>query len=862
MELIKKYRFKKWRLAAALIAIIALYFIVSSVPLGTYVFMPDKLPATQTGYHYDVPLDPRSPWPKFRNNAPQNGRSRVKPAADPSLRPWVFKTGKGVFSTGVVDADDTVYLGSADHHFYAIKKDGSLKWKFRTGEVIDSSALLDDRGRVYFGSGDAHVYCLDRKNAAVVWKFKADPVSEVEKRYGIKSYNVDWFEANIAMLKDGTIVAPNDNFLVYAIDRDTGKKKAEFLGNELMWSLPAVNVNTGRIFYGSQYMALKNVYCVDTGSGKIAWTNGRWGSNVASPLLTSAGRKGAVVLGGFDGYVRAYTQDGGKHLWSRGLRGHIYSSPAQLSDGTIMQPSTDGTVYALEPSTGKVKWAFDTLEPIRSSPAVDGNDLIYVGSGEGRLFCLNPDGTLRWAYRCIDEERNDLNSSPALGKTGVFIAGENGGVFFVPYDYPLGPAGKKDPRSTLGPGEALPPEGAYMIYTANFGGLLVAPPRSIDANQPLAFSLFVRKQGDTINAVIDRESLRVSVTGNPKMDVKVSADGHFFMMTPRETWTGPDGGAMTVSIKGDYTSDLHRFGLKFFGGKKGGSFDVSYRFAVPQYRDGTQPYRVPASAGDPSTVFEFKRYAAPNPVMLPSWNQIGFDSIHYLGGIVEGAEGRMLVWVIPGKLQNGATAVDPARAERFPLTLEYRGGLLTFYNYDGFKVNFVGSWDMPFGSYRIATRANPASGAIAVSTALNAITLCDEIAHYGTFLKLMGMSEYKTGHMAVFGGLTMSLHGKGYDTGPAGTGKASFTAGVTSASAIISGGRLRKGGHVYSLLLVDAKTGRSFPLYYTKRTTVDADSEGRVTKVTVTYNAGEVKGEVRAYYMVDTYPAARGELRL
>ena len=32
-------------------------------------------------------------------------------------------------------------------------------------------------------------------------------------------------------------------------------------------------------------------------------------------------------------------------------------------------------------------------------------------------------------------DRNDLNGSPALGKRGVYIGGEHGRVWFVPYDY-------------------------------------------------------------------------------------------------------------------------------------------------------------------------------------------------------------------------------------------------------------------------------------------------------------------------------------------------------------------------------------------------------------------------------------------
>ncbi len=861
MNFLKGYTFRKWHIVIALLIIIVLYLLISRIPFGTYVFTPDPLPDAKGTYAYDIPLDPESPWPKFRNNAPQNGRSQVAPEVNPALRPWEFKTGKGIFSSAVVDAEGTVYIGSADQYFYALRKDGSLKWKFKTGEVIDSSALLDDQGRVYFGSGDAHVYCLDRETGKEIWRFKADPVEVVEKKYDIKSYNVDWFEGNIAMLKDGTIIAPNDNFLIYAIDRETGTKKQEYLGNELMWSLPAVNTKTNRMFAGSQYMALENVFCYDTEKREEVWTSGGLGSNASSPLLTSTSEKGAVILGGYDGYVRAYAQDSGKQLWKQGTRGHIYSSPAQLSDGTVIIPSADGTIYALKPDNGKVLWAYDTLGPVRSSPAVDSKDRIYVGNGAGRLFCLNPDGTLRWGYQCILTDRNDLNGSPGLGKTGVYIAGQSGGIFFVPYDYPLSDAGRKDPRSIQGPGEPLPKEGDFLLFTENFGGLPLAPPDSIKANQPLCFTLFVRKNGDTVKTLIDRDSLKFDITGDPKYRVDVSANRQFFIITPQETWIGPEGGTMTFTVKGNYRKDPRRFGLKFFWGKKGDGFEKTYTFAIPA-RAGASPYKVPKKPGDPSTMIEFSRFAAPNPTMLPSWNQIGFDSLHYLAGAVEGSPDTMLFWVISGKLFNGETVVDPTMEMRFPLTLDYDRGLLTFNNYDGFKINFVGSWDMPFGIYRLSTHGNPATGAILESPALMAVMLCDEIEYYGKFLKLMGMSEFDTGHMAAFGGLNAELYGKGYAVMPRNVGSAEFLGTETSATVKISGGRLRKDDHVFSLLLVDAKTGRSFPLYYTKKTEVQTNAAGFVTRITVSYKKGEVSGRVRAYYMVDTYPAAKGEFSL
>src|SRR5687768_7670683 len=106
------------------------------------------------------PLAAGSPWPKFRHDLRQTGRSELPPRVTDD-RPWVFHTGKGIFSSAVIGADGTIYIGSADRTFYAIGADGALRWSRPTGEIIDSSALLDDRGRVYVGSGDGHLYAFD-----------------------------------------------------------------------------------------------------------------------------------------------------------------------------------------------------------------------------------------------------------------------------------------------------------------------------------------------------------------------------------------------------------------------------------------------------------------------------------------------------------------------------------------------------------------------------------------------------------------------------------------------------------------------------------------------------------------------------
>ncbi len=875
-----------WILSGLLVAGL-IWFFVSRVPFRAH----NMLPAVETVQ--EVALDSESPWPRFRANSLQNGRAPVQPQQNPRLRPWSFMTGKGIFSSPVIDAAGNIYIGSADHNFYSIASNGSLNWTFPTGEIIDSSALLDDRQRVYFGSGDAHVYCLDRRSGELVWKTAAHSVEQVEAEFDLETYNLNWFEGNIGMLPGGNLLAPNDNYLVYEIERDTGERVHQYIANEMVWSLPAVNTETGALFFGSQFMALKNLFSYNFNTKARRWTAGGLGSNAASPLLTSNAADGGVIVGGYDGYVRAYSQLNGKQLWKRGLRDHIYSSPAQLSDGTIIQPSADGTVYALNPRDGKVEWAFDTLEPIRSSPAVAADDTIYVGSGEGRLYCINADGTLRWSYLCIDEVRNDLNSSPALGPQGVCIAGENGGIFFVPYDYPLTPAGLRDPRCDRGPGEKLPEEGSYLVFTGRFGGLPVDPPQRIEANQPLAFTLVVRENGDTLKSAIDPKTLEVEVSGEPDFKLEVAAHRQFVLLTPSEYWVSDLSSAggkatreITVKLSGSYKTDLRRIGLKFFGGRRTGTFEHEFQFEVSIGQgDASQfPYQVPERSGDASTVFELSRLAAPNPTMLPSWNQIGFDSLHYLAGTVgwiqpfsagrgSGSAGNgadavdssareVLVWVIGGKLQDGTTGVDPSLQVRYPLHLRMEHGLVTLSNYEGFKINFIGSWDMPFKYYRISAAADQESGEILSRPALTAVALGDEIEFYGRFLKLMGMTDFRTGEMPVFGGLDLQLFGT--STPPHGVmpETVGFSVDGSRVRADLSSANLSADAHVLSLVLTDPESGRALPLYYSNDTTVTSDERGKITEVAIDVPDEFVPGGYEAVLMVDTSPAARQDVRL
>ena len=73
-----------------------------------------------------VPTEAGSPWPSMRHDRRNTGSSPLRGRYHRGDRPWSFRTAKGVFSTPVVAADETVYAGSADTWFYAIGPGGKL----------------------------------------------------------------------------------------------------------------------------------------------------------------------------------------------------------------------------------------------------------------------------------------------------------------------------------------------------------------------------------------------------------------------------------------------------------------------------------------------------------------------------------------------------------------------------------------------------------------------------------------------------------------------------------------------------------------------------------------------------------------
>jgi outer membrane protein assembly factor BamB len=734
-----------------------------------------------------------------------------------------------------VGGDGTAYFGSADRTFYAVHPDGSLRWAVPTGEIIDSAGLLDDQGRIYFGSGDGLLRAADAATGHIVWTMPADD----PKTTGAF---INWFEGNVAIGPGGALYVPNDNFRVYAVDRSNGAPIWAFTMPDQTWSLPAVDVRAGDLFVGNNNLLPllgKNTFSIAS-DGMVNWSAVSFGTVAASPLLTGGG---TLVVGGFDGYARAYATADGTVVWELATRDHIYASPAELPDGTIVQPSADGTVYAVSPADGTLRWSFDAGTPIRSSPAVDADGHVYVGGGDGRLYVLNPDGSLRFAMRLIDAARNDLNSSPALGNDAVYLGGESGEMFSVPYDWCLRAENASDTRCAT----SLPPrpDGAALAWVNAFGDTLDGTPASVPANAPITLLLTVRAQGAAQLAVLDATSLDVTLTPASDATVAVSGDGKFVTITPTIAFAP---GPLSIQVHGDYLTNLARTGLRLSGGQVGGSVDAQMATTVAASSGG---------AFAPSAIYELSRISIPLPTVMPSYNQIGFDSLHYLLSTIQPQGTGGVAWMVGAKLPpgGGPSVVDPATEALFPMSFASAGDVTTFNAASGLQVQIM-NFTLPLQSFRLSLGFLP--GGDAASTGqLAGSAVCGQVSFYGAFLEQLGLCNPQTDVMGVLGAADVARRS---DLAPVSfAGSATFASTADAVTATVTGSGALLAERLAALLVLDG-SGQPVTLPYGTGTTRTANADGTLASVSVPTKGATLPPQMEVILIIDTTPVAMGML--
>ncbi|MEZ4390786.1 MAG: hypothetical protein R3A48_06785 [Polyangiales bacterium] len=317
-------------------------------------------------------------------------------------------------------------------------------------------------------------------------------------------------------------------------------------------------------------------------------------------------------------------------------------------------------------------------------------------------------------------------------------------------------------------------------------------------------------------------------------------------------------GHVQLRVRARTLIDAAREGLRFTGGTPAGDLDVTYDLTVRPPLTEPLGLTFPSAAGEPASALELSRIAAPLPTILPSYNQIGFDSIHYLLGVVEGDASRAIVWGVgasPSESGDGSV-VDPASSVRFPMVMRWDGGRLTIANEQPFYIDFNG-FQLPFERFRVSTRTDAAGSALE-SPALVARAVCGSIDVYGAFLRRLGFCNPTSDTLLAFGAADMRVHAGGPLRAPKGVGTPRITLSPTEIRAELEGSTLRASEHNFGLLALDADR-RPVALDYVRQTRTAARADGTAERVTLTL-AAPITSPVRVYLMVDAFAAARAEL--
>ena len=214
-----------------------------------------------------------------------------------------------------------------------------------------------------------------------------------------------------------------------------------------------------------------------------------------------------------------------------------------------------------------------------------------------------------------------------------------------------------------------------------------------------------------------------------------------------------------------------------------------------------------------------------------------------------------------GKVLEGQTdaVIDPATQTLLPLVVTYQGGLFTLANTAGLTVN-VQNVNIPLSTFRVSTLL-AADGTAAEGCYLSGSTVCSQIPTYGSFLQQLGFCNPQTDVLTVLGGANFAPYGSGTATAPSGVGTVTFSADTNNVTATLTGATINVQDHVAAVFLVDPSTGDPITLSYGPNTT-RTPASGPLQTVSVPITGLTLPSPLRAYLMIDTYPAAKGMVTL
>ena len=374
----------------------------------------------------------------------------------------------------------------------------------------------------------------------------------------------------------------------------------------------------------------------------------------------------------------------------------------------------------------------------------------------------------------------------------------------------------------------------------------------------------MREAGDDTLSLVDADSLEVVVEPAVDVAIEVSPNRQFVTLVPDGQWVADDDGAVTVQLSGDYLRNPEREGLATTGGTAAGTFAESFTFEL--VADGEGPELVVPAPGTGGPTWVMRRLAVPLPTLMPSYNQIGFDSLYFLVSLVEfdGEQGvaQVMEAALEGTNEDGSVRVRPVPGTRgvFAARIDVDGPLFTLNSDDGAALEVLTA-TIAFRSFRISGLLDSEASGIGPMQA-HATAVCETLSVYGPFLRRLGLCNPESDVLTAWGAVLLEPH-------PAPADVVLDTLGTVDANATderleltFDGATLSRADRNVSVLVVDTATGRPVPLAYGTDQRFGTTDAGAIEWLRLPWADVELPASVRVWLMIDTIPAMSFELDL
>ncbi|MCK9522711.1 MAG: PQQ-binding-like beta-propeller repeat protein [Proteobacteria bacterium] len=355
----------------------------------------DALESTQAPEIPNIPFAMAGGGPQrlFRAQAP-----------GPRERPTVlrtFTTGGRIAASPIIGPDGSIYIGSTDGSFNALRRNGALRWSFICPEPCFATAAISQSGVVYVGCDD------DAFRA-----FTSDGTLRFTYRM---RHDAD---SPAAIAEDGTIYTGGDG--LHALSSG-GQRKWKLLTGGHVSAPPSIR-HDDTIIVGSHDHRL---YAASP-SGTALFAFGTGGIIQGAAAILEGDD---AVFGSSDGHVYRLLPAGGLR-WKTALDASIDTGVSVSPDEQRLFVGTmRGEVVALHAEDGSVIWRTATGDSIRATPMLDSDGVLFVGSRDRHLYALDADsGTILWRLNLGSE----IDTTVAITATRQLLVGaDDGNLYFI-----------------------------------------------------------------------------------------------------------------------------------------------------------------------------------------------------------------------------------------------------------------------------------------------------------------------------------------------------------------------------------------------------------------------------------------------